>query len=86
MGHMETPTLPPRVRVFLNSAVSYLTLAIVALTAFSAQIGSLFPEGGDDVATWVVRILAWLSGAVLIIRRVSPVEPDQRGMLPVDES
>lgn len=83
---METPTLPPRVRVFLNSVVSWLTLATIALVAFSGQIGALFPEGGDDIATWVVRILAWISGAVLIIRRVSPVEPAERGMLPVDES
>lgn len=79
---METPILPPRVHVFLNSVVSWLTLAIVVLTAFSSQIGELFPEGGEDIAAWVVRVLAWLSGAVLIIRRVSPVAADQRGMLP----
>lgn len=78
--------IPARIGVFLNAAVSYLTLITVALVAFSGQIGAMFPgETGENVATWVVRILSWIAGTVLIIRRVSPVAVDDRGMLPVDD-
>ncbi len=70
-----------RTRVVLRAAPTWLTAISVALTAAASEIGRLAPSGGDDVVRWCVTVAAWLTSAVAIIRRVSPVDQSERGLL-----
>ena len=73
-----------RIKVVSAAAVTWLTAAGIILTIFSEEIGSVLPTGAaEEWAMWVVRIIAWIGAAVAIIRRVTPVLPDERGVLPV---
>lgn len=71
-----------RIRVVAGAAVTWLTFAATALTIFAEEIAAVFPDGGaEDATVWILRAVAWLGAAVAIIRRVTPVLPDQRGVL-----
>lgn len=73
-----------RVKVILGAAVTWLTAAGLILTIFAEEIASVAPAGAaEDVTVWLVRIVAWIGAAVTIIRRVTPVLPEERGVLPV---
>ncbi|MEW3439383.1 hypothetical protein, partial [Pseudomonas aeruginosa] len=48
----------------------------------SEEIGKAIPEISDDAAAWAVRIAAVLGAVVATIRRVTPVLPAERGLLP----
>lgn len=65
-----------RLKVILTAAVTYLVLAATVLTIVSESL----PAAPGTIA----KVLAWLGTAVLIIRRVTPVLPDERGVLPQD--
>lgn len=72
-----------RVQVLLGAAVTYL----VALGAILAIIvDELAPFAADPAVAWVVRILGILATvvavSVAIVRRVTPVLPTERGLLP----
>lgn len=67
-----------RVRVVLREAVTWLVFAGIVASAVAAEIPGA-------VAEWAVRIGAWLATAVAIIRRVTPVLPSERGILPRDD-
>ena len=71
-----------RVRVLLTAAPTYISTATALVVIFSAEIGALFPGAADDIAAWSVRVLAVLAGAANIVRRVAPVLPAERGLLP----
>lgn len=76
-----------RIKVLAGAAVTWLTLAATVLTIASEEIGAVLPEGAaDDITVWVVRAIAWIGAAVAIIRRVTPVLPEERGVLPVSEA
>lgn len=70
-----------RIKVVLSAAVTWITLAIAVLTIFSEEIAALLPEGSEDISAFILKVVAWLGGAVTIIRRVSPVLPSERGIL-----
>ena len=64
-----------RAGVLLGSAVTYITLAMGVITAVVTQLD--IPQ-----ATEVGGVaLTFLAGVIVIIRRVSPVAPNERGML-----
>lgn len=65
-----------RIKVVLSSIVTYATLAVFALTVVSEE----FP----GAARYIVPVVAALTAAVTVIRRVTPVLPDERGILPAD--
>lgn len=72
-----------RVRVVLTAAPTYITLAATLITVFAEEIGALLPEGAAaSVGSAVTVLLSWLGAAINIIRRVTPVLPDERGLLP----
>ena len=71
-----------RARVVLVNAVTWLQVASAALVIGSEEIGKAIPEISDDVAAWAVRIAAVLGAVVATIRRVTPVLPAERGLLP----
>lgn len=69
-----------RVRVIASAAVTWLVFASVVLSAAVPELVELL--GADHaVVVFVARALVWVGAAVAIIRRVSPVEPDARGIL-----
>lgn len=72
-----------KVRVVLTAAVTYLTLAVTVITIFAEEIASVLPEGvAETVGMYGVTAVAWITVAISIIRRVSPVLPEERGILP----
>jgi hypothetical protein len=79
-----------RIKVLATSTVQYLVLAAVVLTAAAPLIAEVADDifGGstaEDVTLWITRAVAWIAGAVAIVRRVSEVPANLRGILPVDE-
>ena len=71
-----------RAAVVLSSAVTYITALTMGLTVAAGEISEAGPEGGEDVVAWTVRGVAWLTAAISIIRRVTPVPEVERGILP----
>lgn len=75
------PELIEKAKVVASAAVTYLTAAAVLITVAHEEIAGLLPEGqAEDVGRWVVVLLGWLAAAVTIIRRVTPVDPTERGL------
>lgn len=71
-----------RVKVVLTAAPTYLTAASAAVIIAREEIVELLPEAWQGNAVQVtVTALAWLTAAITIIRRVTPVLPDDRGLL-----
>lgn len=71
-----------RVRVLLGAAPTWLTTAAVVVSAFNDEIGEAFPGAADEVAAVAAPVLAAIGAAIAIVRRVTPVAKDQRGLLP----
>lgn len=66
--------LSERLKVLLSAAPTYLIIISGVLTALAEEL--------PDAPRWIVTVAAWLATAVLIIRRVTPVPPAERGLLP----
>lgn len=70
-----------RIQVLARSALAWLTLLSAVLVALAQQL-----EGVHGVPEWVTRTLATVIpvlGVIIVqVRSVTPVEPDQRGLLP----
>jgi hypothetical protein len=72
-----------KVRVVLTAAPTWITAAATLVTIFSEEIGGLLPAGAaESLASAGAIVLAWLGAAINIIRRVTPVLPEERGILP----
>jgi VanZ family protein len=72
-----------RVKVVLTAAVTYITIIQAALVIFADEIAQLFADGtAAGVINVIVRAGAVLTAVVSIIRRVTPVLPSDRGILP----
>ena len=71
-----------RVRVLLTAAPTYISTATALVVIFRDEIGRMFPGASDEIAAWSVTVLAVLAGAANIVRRVAPVLPAERGLLP----
>lgn len=71
-----TPTdLLDRLRVVSTAAVTWLV-------AISTAVSAVAPTLPEDWQTIAAQVVAWLATAILIIRRVSPVQESARGVLP----
>ena len=64
-----------RVRVIATSAVTVLTVLTGVVAFVISQVDI------TQVQTLGAQLLAVLGGLILVIRRVSPAPPDQRGIL-----
>ena len=71
-----------RARVVLTAAVTWLQVAAAALVIGAVVNGTATPEISTDLVAWSVRIAAVLGAVVATIRRVTPVLPAERGLLP----
>lgn len=75
--------LVARIKVILRALPTYMVGAAVVLTLLAPEIAKLLPSGiGEHVASWLIKIAAFLGAAVAIIRKVTPVAPSQVGILP----
>jgi hypothetical protein len=70
-----------RARVVLTALPTYLTILVAVLTILSDEIATAFPEGSQGVVQVIVVIIAIATSAINIIRRVTPVLPERRGIL-----
>lgn len=68
--------LTERAKVILKAAVAWLLVAQVILQTIIVQVDI------PVVAQYGGQALTLIAGAVLIIRRVTPVPSDERGILP----
>jgi hypothetical protein len=74
-----------RIMVILKSFVTYAVAGSALIALYSPHIADLLPKGAGETVTAVsLKIIAILGGAVTIIRRVEQVEPEFRGLLPVE--
>jgi hypothetical protein len=72
-----------RVSVVLKAAPTWLLAASTAITITSEELVKLLPDTWDEqVVRWAAVATGAIAAAVAIIRRVSPVLPDERGLLP----
>lgn len=71
-----------RAKVVIKAAPTWLIAIAAALTAAAHELGALLP-GQAEWWAWPIRIAGWLGAAAAIIRRVTPVPPEERGLLPV---
>lgn len=73
-----------RAKVIGSSAVTYLTAASAVVVILAEEIAKVLPSGySDDVGRWAIVVVAVIAAAIAIIRRVTPVIPSDRGILPV---
>lgn len=69
-----------KLKVIASAAVTWLIAASVVVSAAAPQIAELFPANAEAITEWAARVVAWLGAAVLIVRRVTPVPPSERGI------
>ena len=73
-----------RVKVVLGNVSTWLIGASAVVAIFAEEIVAFLPDEWDGSVTQAaVVIVAVLTAAVNIIRRVTPVIDSQRGLLPV---
>lgn len=72
-----------RLRVILTAAVTWLLVAQATLVGFADQLGPFIPTPwADRVNAALISALAVIAAIITIIRRVTPVLPSERGILP----
>lgn len=69
-----------RLRAVLKSWTTWLTFVLMFLSIVASEAPAVGPIG-EDVAAWALRIAAWLTVAVNIIRRTVEVDKNDRGIL-----
>lgn len=79
-GSITMTETAARLRVITTAAVTWMVATSVALSAVAPALGDL--TASPEVATWALRAAGWLTSAVVIIRRVTPVPPAARGIIP----
>lgn len=71
-----------RIKVLFNAAPTYLAAAGVIIALLADEIGKLAPSGWQDNAVQILGVLAAIvASATAIVRRVTPVAPEQRGLI-----
>jgi hypothetical protein len=80
---MDVPGTIARIKVLATAAVTWLLVASTIVTIASEEIAAVLPAGtATTVGAVALKVVAVIGAAVAIIRRVTPVLPDQRGLLP----
>ncbi len=74
-----------RARVVLTSVVTIATAVAVALTTIVIPAAADAYGAESDIVTGLAQAVVLLGSIVTVIRRVTPVPADERGLLPVDE-
>ena len=74
-----------RIVVILKAAPTYLVLASTVLTVIADELAKILPTPwADRITAAVITVTAVFASIVAIIRRVTPVLPEERGILPVE--
>jgi small neutral amino acid transporter SnatA (MarC family) len=72
-----------RTKVVLSAAVTWLVVAAAVLAIIAEELAKVLPDGPGQAVARVLGIALMAIGcAIAIIRRVTPVLPDERGILP----
>jgi hypothetical protein len=72
-----------KAKVVSGSLITLFTGLAVTVTAFADQVASVAPEGWqDNVLSISAVVVAWLTFAVAALRHVTPVPPNEVGILP----
>lgn len=72
-----------RIVVVLGAAPTWLLAASTTVTIFSEEIVAVLPDELDfQVAKYATIIVGALTAAITLIRRLTPVLPNERGLLP----
>jgi hypothetical protein len=71
-----------RARVIATSAVTYILFAQTACYVVADEVAKVAPDQAESIAEWALKAAAAGGAVVRIIRRVSPVDPAHRGILP----
>lgn len=67
-----------RIKVLASNILPYLMLAQMLLTYIIAEgLLDMWPQ----VVNYVALALGWIGSAIYFLRRVAPVEKDDRGLL-----
>lgn len=75
-----------RAKVVATALVTWLVVLVAALQVVIDEIAPLLPAPWDQkVTSWLLSAISVVSVAILIIRRVTPVPPEERGILPVEK-
>ncbi len=76
-------TWQARAKVVASNAVTWLLIISAVLQEVAAELANAgFDDGWTEtVSSWLLRIVTWIAGAVLVIRRVSPAPVAERGLL-----
>lgn len=70
-----------RIRVVLGAAPTYLVTAATVVAVAAPELANAFPDQAQTITTVALRIGAVLAAAVTIVRRVTPVDAEDRGLL-----
>lgn len=81
---MDLATIIARTRVIATAAVTWLVVIAAVLQELVAEVANSEIDGdaAELIVSWGGRALILIGGAVTIIRRVTPVDTDDRGVLP----
>lgn len=71
-----------RIKVVASAAVTWITAVAVVLPLVAGDIAEVMPAQAETITHVALIVAGWLGAAVAIIRRVSTVLPDERGILP----
>lgn len=75
-----------RAKVVATALVTWLVVLVAALQVVIDEIAPLLPAPWDQkVTAWLLSAISVVSVAILIIRRVTQVPPEERGILPVEK-
>lgn len=72
-----------RIRVILTAAPTWLVFAALFVSTVTEEVAKVLPaDWAAQVVTVGGHIVSWLAAAIAIVRRVAPVLPAERGILP----
>jgi len=75
-----------RIRVLLTAAPTWLAAAGAGVEVVVQEVADELPHGWqDDWLRWGGGVLVVIGVAQRIVRRVTPVPPAQRGLLPTSD-
>jgi len=82
---MPLSDLYRKLTVVLGSVVTLVVGLSLAVNEFVAQVAPELPSGWQDNAVRIgAAVVSALGAAAAAIRRVTEVEPEERGILPVE--
>lgn len=78
---MDVTALVARARTLATTALTWLTIAALVTQDVIARVGDEWPPAAE----YGGRVLAVVLFLIAMIRRVTPVEDGDRGLLPLDQ-